>query len=89
MKKPDLDIRVVTTDPFTKWVRAIIFLAVAVVVPVGLGILADSAAMQWVGFVMAILCILGKAVGEGNKQTFHSYQEARNYLSRMEQESMK
>jgi len=89
MKKPDLDIRVITTDPFTKWVRAIVFLAVAVVVPVGLGILADSAAMQWVGFVMAILCIIGKAVGEGNKRTFHSYQEAHNYLSRMEQESMK
>lgn len=89
MKKPDLDIRVMTCDPFTKWVRAIVFLAVAVVVPVGLGILADSAAMQWVGFVMAILCILGKAVGEGNKHTFHSHQEARDFLTRNEQRSMK
>lgn len=61
-------------------------LALLVIAPVSLGIVADSTAMQWVGFVFTLTTVLAIATNMAKKTTFKSIDEARTYLDKLEEE---
>lgn len=56
----------------------------AVVLPVTVGIAADSPAMQWVGFVFGVIFMFGFASALKKTNTVHSFAEARALLDQME-----
>jgi len=50
---------------------------------IGLGVLLDSAAMQWAGLIVAFITVTAQALGKGKKLTILG---ARRYLDSLEQE---
>jgi hypothetical protein len=58
-----------------------------IVLPIGLGVLVDSTAMQWVGFVFGLVLMIGVANQIRKENTVHSFDEARRLLDRMENEA--
>jgi hypothetical protein len=69
-----------------KYFRLSFGLAVLVIAPTALGIVADSTAMQWVGFVFTLFTVLAIATNMAKKTTFQSIDEARAYLNELEKE---
>ena len=67
------------------WMRAPIVAALQVGV-IGIGIWADSAAMQWAGFVMLAFLMIGLAVPERDKNKGLTIAEARRRLDEMERD---
>lgn len=61
-------------------------LAILVVGPTALGIVADSAAMQWLGFVFTLLTVFAIAANMAKHTTFKTIDEARAYLNELEKE---
>jgi hypothetical protein len=58
-----------------------------IVLPIGLGVLVDSDAMQWVGFVFGLAIMIGFTKQFNDQNTVHSFDEARRLLDRMEKEA--
>lgn len=77
-----VSIQVGTKTTFMKWVRTLLSMLFAVMLPVGIGIYAQSSAMQWVGFSFGVLAVLGWAVGDAKRTTFETYDEAISFLQK-------
>lgn len=76
----ELKIRI-NDNRMPKWTRMFLSLVGSFVIPISIGILADSTAMQWVGFVFGCFTMIGLAVHEDKKTTFKSVDEAIAYLN--------
>lgn len=66
-----------------KWVRGIILCSLITLGPVGLGVWADSPAMQWVGFVMTFIVFItvGKMMTENKEYRVTTKSEAEKALN--------
>jgi len=67
-----------------KWFRMMISITAGFIVPIGIGVVVDSSAMQWTGFVFGILLMVGLAASESKKTTFKTVAEAKAYLDTLE-----
>lgn len=61
-------------------------LMMMVVTPITIGIIVNSDAMQWVGFILGSLAVIGFANQVNKNNTVHSFAEARALLDKMESE---
>lgn len=68
-----------------KWIRVLLSLTAGFIVPISIGIIVDSSAMQWTGFVFGILLMIGFAAVDGKRTTFKTIAEAKAYLDTLEQ----
>ena len=58
MKEVTIEIK---TNPKVSWMR-VAAVTVSFMTPVGIGVVTDSAAMQWTGFIVGMLILVGMAV---------------------------
>lgn len=70
------------TSPWARTFRAILVPTVLI----GMGVLLDSSAMQWMGFVVTILTALGIALGKMRIEGM-TIEEARKRLDEIERET--
>lgn len=75
----------VMTAPKWKPLRASYVFALQFIM-IGAGVLADSPAMQWMGFVMVILCGIVAIAMQADRQGAMSIDEARKRLDELEAE---
>lgn len=54
-----------------------------VVVPIGIGILVDSAAMQWAGFILGLFIMMGLGKAAVDPRRYTSVQAAKDALDAM------
>jgi hypothetical protein len=66
------------------WARRLAAIIGMAVVPICIGILADSAAMQWIGFMMSLLLIVNFARDTQNQSTFSTTAAAIAHLEAMD-----
>lgn len=67
-----------------KWFRNLTSGMAMVAAPVALGIVCDSQAMQWVGFVLGFIGLVAIAKRAADDTTFRSTDEARAYLDEID-----
>jgi hypothetical protein len=89
-REPDMEnkadrLEIVIIDVrFKKWLRRIASVMGIVIVPIGIGIAVDSAAMQWIGFILSFL-FLALLARENKKETsFSTPAAAIAYLESLE-----
>lgn len=80
----DLTITVRTRTPFRPW-RAV-YVAVAQILVIGVGVFTGSSAMQWAGFLLLALMLFALLTSENSKTTGLSFSEARAKLDELEAE---
>jgi uncharacterized membrane protein len=81
--QPTHTITIVSANkPLINLVR-IIALVVCVVGPIGIGIMTDSDAMQWAGFVFGLLFTIGIARAMTTDKRFTTVDDAKAYLDQL------
>ena len=73
----------IITNPKLKPLR-VIYSTLWVGALIGVGIAADSAAMQWMGFVITIVLFVGLAIQANNKDEALTLEQARKRLDELE-----
>lgn len=53
--------------------------------PISVGVLVDSSAMQWAGFIFGILLLFTLLFRQKNEGTFTSFDEAQAYLAKLKE----
>lgn len=71
---------------WTRFWRRLLTALLLAVVPIAAGIAADSAAMQWSGFVMGLLLFGSLAVKSANEHTFRTVDAAKAFLDQLKAE---
>jgi hypothetical protein len=66
------------------WFRRLVGGMTMLLGPIAIGIVCDSPAMQWVGFVLGITMLLAIAKQMADRTTFKSTDEARAYLDKID-----
>jgi hypothetical protein len=72
-----------------KWFRNLTTGMALVAGPIAIGIVCNSQAMQWLGFVFGFMCLVAFAKRAADDTTFASTDEARAYLDRIDAERAK
>lgn len=82
----DNEVRIYISGPFgwAKWFRRLVGDMTMVAGPIAIGIVCDSSAMQWVGFILGIIMLLATAWQSADKTTFKGTAEARAYLDKID-----
>lgn len=66
-----------------KFVRITIMLIVVIVMPISLGVLLNSPAMQWVGFAFTLLAVIAMVQQNDVATKFDSVDAAKAYLDKI------
>lgn len=74
----------IATNPKFKPISFILTIAAQLGI-IGVGIIADSAAMQWAGFIALALLVIAVAAQDKNRSL--TFEEARKKIDRLESES--
>ncbi len=69
------------------WARRLVSATAILIAPISIGIACDSAAMQWVGFVMSFILLAAVSKRAADDTTFSSIAEVRAYLDRIDAEA--
>lgn len=69
-----------------RWWTTLFSIVVSVVGPVLLGVLLESTAMQWVGFIFGLLSIMGIVYRDTNRNSFKSIEAAKARLDELTRE---
>lgn len=75
----------INTNPQFRPLQTVSSTALTVLV-IGVGVVADSAAMQWAGFVSLLLTVIGLSVIKSKKDDCLTIDEARKRLDEIEAE---
>lgn len=70
--------------PWTKFLRNVVSSFLLCVLPISLGVVVDSMAMQWVGFFWSALTVFGIAMSGLGEKRAYTIAEARAVLDQME-----
>lgn len=80
----NITISIIDSRKFTSYLRKLISSCAYLFAPVALGVYLDSAAMQWIGFVMGLIMMSVWAYNDPTK--FTTIADARAYLDKLERE---
>lgn len=69
---------------WTKWLRNIASMLLCACGPIAVGIVADSTAMQWVGFIFSAFLIISIGRGKLRENTAYTIAEAHALLDQIE-----
>jgi hypothetical protein len=84
MSAPKHDIVISDVRTMGRFYRTLTALTSIVVLPVGIGIVAASDAMQWAGFVGGMVILLAFAHSDNSRHTFKTTDEARAFLDKID-----
>jgi hypothetical protein len=82
-----MHITITNNSRFLRHMARVAAIMMTVLVPIGLGVALDSAAMQWVGFILGCFAVISFANIFNKNHTVHSFDEARALLDKLENES--
>lgn len=68
------------------WLARSLSITACTLAPIVVGVIVDSPAMQWVGFLFGVLLVFAVSIRLHNEHTVHSIAEARAVLDRLENE---
>ncbi|KUL93449.1 hypothetical protein DK26_23295 [Bosea sp. WAO] len=75
----------ITSSPsWATWVRRLVTGATLLMGPIAIGIVCDSAAMQWLGFIAGMVAICAVAKRTADHTTFETTDQARAYLDALD-----
>lgn len=84
-KKPDLRVLVIR-ETLTESIISDLITLIVIVLLIGLGVFLQSAAMEWIGFFMACVFLIGQATMRGRARKIFTIAEARRRLDEIERD---
>lgn len=86
MKERKITITLVDARKDMRWLGVLTSIVFSVVGPILLGILLDSTAMQWAGFIFGLFAILGIIYRDSKNNTFDNVEAAKARLDEFAKE---
>lgn len=79
----DKTITIVNASTLGRTVPRVLYLIAGVIAPIAVGVVVDSAAMQWAGFVLGFFCVGGIAKASMDRDRFTTVEAAKARLDQM------
>lgn len=85
MKERQISIRIIDGRRHMRWLGTVLSISLTTVLPILLGVQLQSTAMQWIGFVFALLTVIAITHRESNRNTFDNIDAAKRRLDELKE----